>query len=334
MSILCFGEPLMRLATLNHERLDSALNLNISYCGAETVVAVTLAQQGESAAFATKLASNRLGTNALMTLTRYGVDTSRVIRSNDRMGIYFSERGLSIRPSIVTYDRSGTAMANALHTDFDWDHLLNGIEVLFFSGVAPAISEELYLACKEGLTACKGRGIRTVMDLNYRETMWESRQVAQRKVGSLLSNVDLLVASEDDIIGYEGAQVETEDVFDYCLSWAKGMLADYPLRGVCVVVRNVDRYDFAAIRGAIVTREGCWLSDTQQVSVADISSCGSVFSAAIIHGDRCGWDPQFIVDYATMSSAYKATIYGDYSSATESDIASLLAAGFKPRIRQ
>lgn len=334
MSILCFGEPLMRLATLNHERLDSALNLSISYCGAETVVAVTLAQQGKSVAFATKLSSNHLGSNALMTLTRYGVDTSRVIRSDDRMGLYFSERGLSIRPSVVTYDRSDTAMANALHTDFDWDHLLNGIEVLFFSGVAPAISEEMFLACKEGLAASKGRGIHTVMDLNYRKTMWGSSQNAQRKIGSLLSDVDLLIASEDDIIGYEGAQVEADAVFDYCLSWAKGMLADYPLRGISTVTRNVDRYDFAAIRGATVTREEAWLSSTQQVSVADISSCGSVFSAAIVHGEHCGWDPQFIVDYATMSSAYKATIYGDYSSATEKDIASLLAAGFQPSIRQ
>lgn len=334
MSILCFGEPLMRLATLNHERLDSALNLGVSYCGAETVVAASLAQQGESVAFAAKLAANHLGTNALMTLARYGVDISRVIRSNHRMGLYFSERGLSIRPNVVTYDRSNTAMANALHTDFDWDHLLNGIEVLFFSGVAPAISDELYLACREGLAASKGRGIQTVMDLNYRETMWGSQQNAQKKISPLLSDVNLLIASEDDIIGYEGAQVETDGVFDYCLRWAKGMLADYQLRAVCVVVRNVDRYDFAAIRGAMVTREGSWLSETQQVAVADISSCGSVFSAAIIHGERCGWDPQFIVDYATMSSAYKATIYGDYSSATESDIASLLASGFKPSIRQ
>ena len=78
MSILCFGEPLMRLATLNHERLDSALNLGVSYCGAETVVAASLAQQGESVAFAAKLAANHLGTNALMTLARYGVDISRV----------------------------------------------------------------------------------------------------------------------------------------------------------------------------------------------------------------------------------------------------------------
>lgn len=334
MSVLCFGEPLMRLATLNHERLDTALTLAVSYCGAEMVVAVSLAQQGESVTYASKVSDNHLGSNALMTLTRYGVDTSRVIRSRDRMGLYFSERGLSIRPSIVTYDRSGTAMANAKRTDFDWDHLLNGVEVLFFSGVVPAISDELYLACKEGLEACRGRGIRTVIDLNYRETMWGTRSNAQSKIGSLLSNVDLLIASEDDIIGYEGAQVETDGVFDYCLSWAKGMLADYPLRSICTVVRNVDRYDFAAIRGAIVTREGAWLSRTQQVSVADISSCGSVFSAAVIHGVRCDWDPQFIVDYATMSSAYKATIYGDYSSATESDIASLLASGFKPSIRQ
>lgn len=334
MSILCFGEPLMRLATLNHERLDTALNLSVSYCGAETVVAVSLAQQGESVTYASKVASNHLGSNALMTLTRYGVDTSRVIRSDDRMGIYFSERGLSIRPSVVTYDRSGTAMANASHTDFDWDRLLNGVEVLFFSGVVPAISDELYLACREGLEASRGRGIRTAMDLNYRETMWGTHANAQRKMSSLLSDVDLLVASEDDIVGYEGARVASENLFDYCLSWSRGMLADYPLREVCTVVRNLDRYDFAAIRGSMVTRSGLWISDTQQVSVADISSCGSVFSAAIIHGIRCSWDPQFVVDYATMSSAYKATIYGDYSTATESDIASLLASGFKPSIRQ
>lgn len=334
MSILCFGEPLMRLATLNNERLDTALTLNVSYCGAETVAAVTLAQQGDSVAFATKLSSNRLGDNALRTLTRYGVDVSRVIRADERMGLYFSEHGLSIRPSVVTYDRSDTAMAKASHEDFDWDHLLNGVEVFFFSGVAPAISDEMHLACLEGLRACKGRGIRTVMDLNYRKTMWNSRAVAQRKIGMLLPYVDELMASEDDILSFEGASVEKYELFNYCLSWARGMITDYSLERICVVVRDIDRYDVATIRGALVERDKTHLSQAQHVAVADISSCGSVFAAAVVHGERCGWDADFIVDYATMSSAFKATIYGDYSSATESEIASLLASGVKPSIRQ
>lgn len=334
MSILCFGEPLMRLATLNSEPLDTAQSLDVSYCGAEMVAAITLAQQGEKVAFAAKVSNNRLGDNALKTLTSYGVDPSRVIRSNERMGLFFLERGRSIRPNVVTYDRSNTAMAKALHEDFDWDHLLNGVELFFFSGVVPAISEEMHLSCLEGLRACKGRGIRTVMDLNYRDTMWKSRDYAQHSIGMLLPYVDELIASEDDILSFEGSSVEKHNLFNYCLSWARGMLADYSLERISTVVRDIDRYGVATIRGAMIDREQTYLSQPQQVLVADISSCGSVFAAAVVHGEHCGWEPDFIVDYAAMSSAYKATIYGDYSSATESEIAALLASGVKPSIRQ
>lgn len=324
----------MRLSTTGHDRLDEARSFNVSYCGAETVAAVTLAQFGESVVFATKLSDGRLGTNALMTLTRYGIDTSRAIRSPERMGLYFSERGLSIRPSVVTYDRSGTAMANASHEDFDWDHLLNGIDTLFFSGVVPAISDEMHRACLEGLREAKGRGIHTVMDLNYRGTMWHTNANAQRKIGALLPYIDVLIASDDDVIGYENANVAEDGLFDWCLSWAKGMLADHSLDRICVVVRQTDRYDVASIRGALVTRDATWLSRTQAVALADISSCGSVFAAAVVHGLKSHWDAQFIIDFATMSSAFKATIYGDYSSATETEIAQLLAEGVKPSIRQ
>lgn len=334
MNILCVGEPLVRLATLGTERLDNAQTLDVSYSGAEAVVAITLSQLGESVCFASKVSDNRLGSNALMFLSRYGVDTSRVIRSADRMGIYYSERGHSIRPSVVTYDRSGTAMANASHEDFDWDHLLNGIEVFFFSGVVPAISDEMNQAILEGLRECKGRGIRTIMDLNYRETMWRSREVAQQKIGKLLPLVDQLIASEDDILSYGGGNVEEGMLFDYCLSWARSMMADYSLSLLCFVDRQLDRHDFAAIRGALVTRDGVYLSPTQQVSVVDMSSSGSVFAAAVVHGHCSNWDKQSIVDFATMASAFKATVSGDFSFATETELASLLTDGVKPSIRQ
>lgn len=333
MNILCFGEPLIRFATVAHERLDEARTMEISYSGAESVVAITLSQMGENVSFASKLSSNRLGTNALMNLARYGVDTSRVLRSNHRMGLYYTERGRSIRPTVVTYDRTDTAMANASRDDFDWDHMLNGVEVFFFSGVAPAISEEMYHATLEALKACKGRGIQTVMDLNYRETMWQ-REDALKKVHKLLRYVDVLIASEDDVITLEKAKVGEREVFDFCLGWARGLILDYPLKAVCFVVRQIDRYDVARIRGGMVTPEETFLSLPQHVSLADISSCGSVFAAAMIHGYSSKWDQQFMIDFATMTSAFKATVSGDLSFASETEIASLLAAGVKPSIRQ
>lgn len=333
MSILCFGEPLIRLSTVAHERLDDARSLDISYSGAEVVVATTLAQLGQNVSFAGIVSDNRLGTNAIMNLARYGINTSKILRSNHRMGLYYTERGRSIRPTVVTYDRSDTSMANARRESFDWDHLLNGVEAFFFSGVVPAISDEMFHACIDALRACKGRGIKTFMDLNYRETMW-TREDALSKVGKLIPLVDELIASEDDIISIEHASVEEPDLFDFCLNWARSILNDYSLNSLCFVVRQIDRYDVARIRGAKVTREETYLSLPQHVALADISSCGSVFAASVVHGETNRCDPQFLVDFATMSSAFKATVSGDLSNTTEAEITSLLAAGVKPSIRQ
>lgn len=333
MSILCFGEPLIKLSTVARERLDDARSLDISYSGAEVVVATTLAQLGQNVSFASVIPENRLGANAIMNLARYGIDTSKIMRSNHRMGLYYAERGRSIRPTVVTYDRSDTSMANAQRESFDWDHILNGVEMFFFSGVVPAISDEMFHACIDALRACKGRGIKTVMDLNYRETMW-SRKDALSKIGKLMPFVDELIASEDDIISIEHASVEEPDLFDFCLNWARGMLNDYSLRSLCFVVRQIDRYDIARIRGAKVTHDETYLSLPQHVVLADISSCGSVFAASIVHGETNRWESQFLVDFATMSSAFKATVTGDLSNTTEAEITSLLAAGVKPSIRQ
>lgn len=333
MSILCFGEPLIKLSTVARERLDDARSLDISYSGAEVVVATTLAQLGQNVSFASVIPENRLGANAIMNLARYGIDTSKIMRSNHRMGLYYAERGRSIRPTVVTYDRSDTSMANAQRESFDWDHILNGVEMFFFSGVVPAISDEMFHACIDALRACKGRGIKTVMDLNYRETMW-SRKDALSKIGKLMPFVDELIASEDDIISIEHASVEEPDLFDFCLNWARGMLNDYSLRSLCFVVRQIDRYDIARIRGAKVTHDETYLSLPQHVVLADISSCGSVFAASIVHGETNRWESQVLVDFATMSSAFKATVTGDLSNTTEAEITSLLAAGVKPSIRQ
>ena len=57
MNILCFGEPLIRLSTVAHERLDDAKSLEITYSGAEAVVAITLAQLGEEVSFASEISS-------------------------------------------------------------------------------------------------------------------------------------------------------------------------------------------------------------------------------------------------------------------------------------
>ncbi|EHF03048.1 hypothetical protein HMPREF1008_00089 [Olsenella sp. oral taxon 809 str. F0356] len=335
MRILCFGESLVRLATDAHERLEDAHMMEISYSGAEATVAASLSMQGDEVFYASKTSTNRIGENALMSLSAYGINTSNVLRGPGRVGLYYVERGKSIRPTIVTYDRTGTALALANHDEFDWDHILNGIEMVFLSGIIPAISNEMRIACKECLVACKGRGIKVAFDINYRASMW-SPSDAKVMLRELLPLVDVLTASEDDILLLEEKpQVNRDSVFNVCQNTMSSLQRKFDIANVAFIVRDTDRYDIASFRGAIITEEMTYFSKEESVSVSDLSCCGSMFSAGIVHAIASKWDAQHAIDYATIASAYKATIRGDYSLATESDLQSLLdSSTFKPRTIQ
>lgn len=324
MNVLCFGEPLVRLATSAHERLEEAHILELDYSGAEVAVAISLAQQGEKVSFVTKLASNRLGSNALMTLSKYGINTSKVLRSNERMGIYFKERGKSIRPTIVTYDRTGSALACAKSNDFDWDHILNGIEIVFLSGIMPAISAEMAEASLNCLCACKERGIRTVFDINYRRSMWLPHE-AQIAFEKLFPYIDILTASEDDIVLLNDKSIKKDEMFRFCLDWMSTTRRKFGIDYAAFVVRRVNNRDCATFQGALITNDSeAFLSQEREAAISDLSGTGSMFSAGILHAILSKWDMQFVVDYSVQSSALKATIRGDYSVATESEIARVM----------
>lgn len=325
MKILCFGEPLIRFATTGYERLEDAHQMEITYGGNEAVTAASLASQGEDVVFASKISENRLGTNALMMLARCGVDTSRVIRSAERMGLYYSEKGKSIRPSIVTYDRSGTAMALAKHSDFNWDSMLNGVSLFYFSGITAAISNEMFAACKEGLAACQGRGIYVVCDLNYRNSMWEP-EYARTKMKELFPYINELIASEDDLTSINQASVSHKKIFNYCLEKFQELMSEYSFHRSCFIVRQNNKFDFGTFQGALLTSEGnIFVSKVHHATVTDLSSTGTIFAASAIHAERQKWNPQFCIDYATISSAYKATVDGDVCFATEGELVNLLS---------
>ena len=104
MKILTFGEMMLRLKPPLHERILQANQFEAAYGGSEANVAVSLALMGDEVAYLTKLPTHFLGQAALNQLRSYGVDTSRIIREEGRLGIYFFEKGASIRSTNVIYD--------------------------------------------------------------------------------------------------------------------------------------------------------------------------------------------------------------------------------------
>src|SRR5690606_19636509 len=101
LKVVTFGEIMLRLTPPGYERLVQARNLDMTYGGAEANVAVSLARFGMEASYVTKLPKNPLGDGALEELRRCGVDTNFIVRDGDRLGVYYMERGASLRGSEV-----------------------------------------------------------------------------------------------------------------------------------------------------------------------------------------------------------------------------------------
>src|SRR5687767_13347549 len=117
--VVTFGEIMLRLKSPGHERLLQSSCFEATFGGAESNVAVSLAQYGVDASFVTVLPPNPIGDAAIAELRRAGVDTLRIRRAGDRVGIYYLEAGAAQRPSRVVYDRAGSSIAVAKASDFD-----------------------------------------------------------------------------------------------------------------------------------------------------------------------------------------------------------------------
>ena len=92
---------------------------------------------GNDAAFVTRLPRNDIAEACIQELRGLGVDTRSILRGGDRMGIYFLESGAAQRPSTVTYDRAGSAIATIDPAELDWPTILEGPQWFHFTGITP-----------------------------------------------------------------------------------------------------------------------------------------------------------------------------------------------------
>jgi 2-dehydro-3-deoxygluconokinase len=148
--VVTFGELMLRLAAPRHERLFQSPILQAAFGGGEANLAVSLAPVGLDAVLVTALPEGPIGDAAIAELRGHGVDTSQIVRSGERVGIYFLETGAGDRPSLVVYDRGHSALSEADAGSFDWDAIFHGADWFHVSGITPALSQNAADLCSEG----------------------------------------------------------------------------------------------------------------------------------------------------------------------------------------
>ena len=102
--VVTFGEIMLRLAPNGYYRFFQNDQLQATFGGGEANVSVSLANFGLDSVYVTKLPSHAIGQAAVDSLRYFGVDTSKIVRGGDRVGIYFLEKGASQRGSVCIYE--------------------------------------------------------------------------------------------------------------------------------------------------------------------------------------------------------------------------------------
>ena len=318
--VISFGEVMLRLTPPGYLRIPQAGSFEVSYAGSEANVAVSLALFGHESVFVTKFPAHDVGQAAVNELRRYGVDTTKIVRGGERLGVYFIEKGASQRGGKVIYDRAASAIATAKAEEFNWDTIFDGADWFHFSGITPALGGDMPAACLAAVKAAKERGMTVSCDLNYRAKLWTPEE-AGRVMNTLMPYVDVCIANDAEVKAMFG--ILPEDPADEkaaSISIAKQVQERFGCRSVAVTLLNEYSSSGNIWSGMLYEGGKAYFARTYDVHVVDRVGCGDSFGAGIIHSLICGWDGEKTINFGVAAGAIKMTIENDFCIASEAEI--------------
>ena len=344
--VITLGEIMLRLKSPQAERLFQSPLLEATFGRGEANVAVSLALFGLEAAFVTVLPGNAVGDAAIAELRRHGVDTSRVVRSGKRLGIYFLEAGTNQRPSVVIYDRDNSGMAQAGPATFDWESAFEGAAWFHVSGITPALSQSTADLSLQAVREAKARGITVSCDYNYRGKLWNYGKKAPDVMRELVRHVDVGIANEEDCQLSLGITAGN-DPGEQQLTRRELNVARYEqlCRNVFAAFPNL-KYQAITLRKSHSASHNGWsacLSDGRQFLVStkydlthivDRVGAGDSFAAGLIYGLATGMGEDEALNFAVAASALKHTIPGDLNLVTRGEVRRLLAGDATGRVQR
>ena len=341
--IITFGEVMLRLKSPGYERLFQSPVLEATFGGGEANVSVSLANYGLDTAFVSVLPTGAIGDACIRELRGFGVDTSRIVRKDGRMGIYYLETGAVQRPSKVIYDRAGSPIAEAVPGDIDWDKAFEGASWLHLTGITPAISAGAAELSLEAVKAAKAKGLHVSCDLNYRKNLWKYGKRADEVMTDLVKYVDTVIANEEDVqkalgISAESASAVDEGDIDVELykAIAGKVMEAYPnVQRVAITLRESKSANHNDWSACLYNGKDFFLSRKYSITdIVDRVGGGDSFGGGLIYGLNVYGDEKQALEFAVAASCLKHTIPGDYNRMTAAEVESLMKGSGTGRVQR
>ena len=339
--VVTFGEIMLRLSPPGFERFLQTPAFVATFGGGEANVAVSLALFGIESVYVTALPKNPIGDAAVRALRAEGVRTDAIVRSGNRVGVYYAEGGAAQRGSAVTYDRANSSIAEMKPDAVDWPATMKGADWLHVTGITPALGANGAEGTRRACAAARAAGAKVSVDLNFRKKLWTEAQ-AQAVMGPLMRDVDIVIANEEDLQSVLGVHVPGTDV-------TSGQL---DISGYRQAAEQVTR-DFGPKMVAITLRESVSASDNgwsavlwdsasatmlqsqrYLVRLVDRIGGGDSFAAGLIYSIVAGRPLDAALRFAVAASALKQTIPGDFNHVSVAEVDALAGGDASGRVRR
>ena len=322
--VVTMGEIMLRLSAPHYQEIEQAQSFDVNYGGGEANVAISLSRLGLNSSFVSKLPNNSLGYSANQFLNRFGVKTDQMIFGGDRLGIYFLEKGYSIRSSKIIYDRKDSAFATSKVDEYDFEKIFADADWFHISGITPALNEEIFELTKKALSSAKQLGLTTSCDLNFRSALW-SFEEARKKMTELIKDVDVCIGVEPlQLLDEAGKDLKDCLPEHPCVDDYKDIIKElhkrFDIKYLAMTFREHLSVNKNRLKTVLSDGNDFYESVEIEIDIVDRVGTGDAFSAGIIYSLINGFEPQNAINFATACFALKHTIEGDVNLLRTDDI--------------
>jgi len=337
--VVGFGDYLLRLNPMGYLKFIQSPNWESNFTGAEANVCVSLANMGVKTDFVCKLPRNEIARCGISALSKYGVGTEFIAFGGDRMGLFYVEKGASQRPSRVIYDRMNSSFINSSEEDYNWDEIFKDAGYFHFTGITPALGENVALLCETALRKAKEHGLTVSCDLNYRKNLWKTEQ-AKATMEKLLCYVDILIANEEDAEKVLGIKAPDTDVNQGKLSRdgyiyvADTICKKYSIEKVAITLRQSISASDNNWSGLLYADKKAYFSKEYSIHLVDRVGGGDSFGAGLLYAIGHNYLYQDCIEYAVAASCLKQTMEWDVNLSTVEEILALMNGDASGRVQR
>ncbi len=296
LDVLCLGEPLLEFNQIHDNKKKT---YSSGFGGDTSNTAISIARQGMSVGFISKVGKDKFGRELLELWKRETVDYSHVsIHPEAPTGIYFVTHDADGHH--FTYYRSGSAACQMTPLDLPKDDL-SQTRILHLSAITQAISVSSCETAFAAIFQARKNGVKVSYDTNLRLKLW-SLDRARDVINRTVPMCDVIMPSLEEATSLTGL-VDPEEITDYF----------FQLGAKLVVLKQ-------GSHGALVSdgKENLNIPG-HKVKAIDATGAGDTFDGAFLSEWIRKDDPFSAAEYANAAAALSTTNYGAVDSIPNRD---------------